>query len=681
MTRSLKRLVPRFAPALAVASLLSAPALVAAPAQADPVPYFWAGHAGQAEFSARAAEEMKLAQQALDQLVSTRGPRTIENTLVPYNEAVLHADNAASQANLMQEVHPDSVIRATAEEVDRRAEKFLNDLGLNRDAYDAVKAVDVSKADAATKYFVMRTLRDYRRSGVDRDPETRKRISALLDTLVVIGQDFERNIRDDSRTIQVPAADLAGMPEDYLKAHPAGPDGKVTISIEYPDYFPVMNYCPNGAVRKQLFLAAQNRAYPKNMAVLELLLEKRFELARILGYKTWADYVTEDKMIGSARRAAEFIQKLNDLTLKHARDEYAVYLKRKQEDDPRATQLDIWDRRYYGEQIRRRDYNFDMQQARPYFPFDEVKQGVLGATSKMFGLTYKKIDGADVWDPSVEAYDVYDDTTRIGRFYLDLHPRPNKYSHAAKFTIHAGVTGVQVPEGVLVCNFPGGKPDDPGLMEHDDVMTFFHEFGHLIHQILGGRQRWEPVSGVATEWDFVEAPSQLLEEWTWNPGVLQTFAKHYQTGEPIPAEMVARMRRADSFGRAVSNSFQIYYSAVSLDLYDRDPKGLDPDALVDRIEPRYQPFPHAEGTHLLASFGHLTGYSAIYYTYEWSLVIAKDLFTQFNRSNLLDPTVARRYRDEVLAPGGSKPAAELVRAFLGRDFRYDAYEKWLTAKD
>ena len=681
MIRLPKRLVPRFVPALAALALLAAPALLPVSALADSNPYFWAGHAGQAEFSARAAYEMKLAQQALDQLVSTKGPRTIENTLVPYNEAVLHADNVASQANLMQEVHPDSVIRATAEEMDRKAEKFLNDLGLNRDAYDALKAVDASKADAATKYFVMRTLRDYRRSGVDRDPETRKQISVLLDTLVVIGQDFERNIRDDSRTLQVAAADLAGMPEDYLKAHPAGPDGKVTISIEYPDYFPIMNYCPNGAVRKELYLAALNRAYPKNMAVLDLLLQKRFELARLLGYKTWADYVTEDKMIGSARHAADFIQKLNDLTLKHARDEYAVYLKRKQEDDPKATQLDIWDRRYYGELIRRRDYNFDMQQARPYFPFESVKQGVLGATSKMFGLTYRKIEGADVWDPSVEAYDVYEDTTRIGRFFLDLHPRPNKYNHAAKFTIHAGVTGVQVPEGVLVCNFPGGKPDDPGLMEHDDVMTFFHEFGHLIHQILGGRQRWEPVSGVATEWDFVEAPSQLLEEWTWNPGVLQSFAKHYQTGEPIPAEMVARMRRADSFGRAVSNSFQIYYSAVSLDLYNRDPKGLDPNALVDQIEPQYQPFPHAEGTHLLTSFGHLTGYSAIYYTYEWSLVIAKDLFTQFHRSDLLDPTVARRYRDEVLAQGGSKPAAELVRAFLGRDFRYDAYEKWLTAKD
>lgn len=677
-------------PGLTLALLLSTLVVPAGPlgpqtaraqGSATPIPYFWSGHAGQAEFSARAASEMKLAQEALDRLVSVHGARTIENTLNPYNEVMIHAGNAAYESSLMQEVHPDSVIRATAEEIDRKAEKYLNDLSLNRDAYDAIKAVDVSKADPATKYFVMRTLRDYRRSGVDRDPETRKKISALLDTLVAIGQDFERNIRDDSRSIQVAPDELAGLPDDYLKAHPAGADGKVKITIEYPDYFPVMNYCKNTEVRRQLYTTALNRAYPQNIPVLNRLLAKRYELARMLGYKTWADYVTEDKMIGSERRASDFIQKLNDLTLKHAKAEYATYLKRKQEDDPKATAVDIWERRYYGELIRRRDYNFDMQEARPYFPFESVKKGVLDVTSTMFGLTYKRIENADVWDPSVEAYEVYDGGTMIGRFFLDLHPRPNKYNHAAKFTIHSGVAGEQLPEGVLVCNLPGGKPDDPGLMEHADVETFFHEFGHLIHQILGGRQQWEPISGISTEWDFVEAPSQLLEEWTWNAGVLQTFAKHYQTGQPIPAEMVARMRRADTFGRAVGNSFQVLDAALSLTLYNRDPKTVDTDKVIADLEPKYQPFPSAPGTHMQTSFGHLNGYSAIYYTYQWSLVISKDLFSQFKPSNLLDPTVARRYRDQVLAPGGSKPAAELVHAFLGRDFRYDAYEKWLAAKD
>jgi thimet oligopeptidase len=260
-----------------------------------------------------------------------------------------------------------------------------------------------------------------------------------------------------------------------------------------------------------------------------------------------------------------------------------------------------------------------------------------------------------------------------------MHPRSEKYKHAAQFNIVNGLAGRQLPEAALVCNFPGGEPGDAGLMEHDDVVTFFHEFGHLLHNLFAGNQRWMGVAGISTEWDFVEAPSQMLEEWGWDVRVLQTFARHHETGEPIPAETVERMRRAREFGRGVYVRQQMSYAMLSLRLHDGDPTGVDTTALVRDVQNQYSMFRYVEGTSFHASFGHLDGYSAIYYTYMWSLVIARDLFSQFDARDLMAPGAARRYRESILAAGGSAPAAELVRRFLGRDFSFDAYEAWLNA--
>jgi thimet oligopeptidase len=678
--RRIHALAP-FALAVALALPGTSAAAGKAPKSQSATPAFFSGRPDTAAFRATEDAELKAAQSALDRMLAVKGKRTIQNTLVPYNEVQMHADNAAYGSSLLEAVHPDSTFRALAEQQTQRATKFSDDLSLNRAVYDALSQVDVSKADASTRYFHEKTLRDFRLAGVDRDEATRATISKLLEELTKTGQDFDRNIRQDSRTIQVdgPAA-LAGLPDDFIQAHPAGPDGKITLSIEYPDLVPVTRYAKSEDVRRRLMRESQNRAYPANMAVLDSLIAKRHRLAQTLGYTTWADYITQDKMIESAANAEDFIQRLRETTFKRAQEEYAVYLKRKQEDDPTATQVNRWEISYYGRLIRMRDYDFDPQEARAYFPFERVKQGVLDVTATMFGLTYKRVPDAAVWDPSVEVYEVYEGPKMLGRFFLDLHPRPGKYNHAAKFTIHQGVRGLQIPEHALVCNFPGGKPGDPGLMEHSDVETFFHEFGHLIHAILGGQGTWEPVAGTATQRDFVEAPSQMLEEWCWDPKVLQTFARHYQTGAPIPTELVTKMRKADAFGRSIQISAQAFYSAVSLDIYNRPPAQVNTDAVVTTLEPQFSPIPTMPDTHMQTAFGHLDGYSAVYYTYMWSLVIAKDMFSRFDRNNLLDPTVARRYRDTVLAPGGSKPAKALVHEFLERDYDFKAFDEWLAGK-
>jgi thimet oligopeptidase len=268
---------------------------------------------------------------------------------------------------------------------------------------------------------------------------------------------------------------------------------------------------------------------------------------------------------------------------------------------------------------------------------------------------------------------------KLGRIYLDMHPREGKYKHAAQFPLKDGVRGVQLPEGVLVCNFPDpGQGGGPALMEHDDVVTMFHEFGHLMHHVLGGHQRWISQSGVATEWDFVEAPSQMFEEWAWSTTTLQRFARHHATGEVIPAELVEKMRRADKFGLGTATVQQIFYAAISLGFHLADPERLDQLAEIQRLQKHYTPFRYVPGTKFHASFGHLVGYSAMYYTYQWSLVIAKDLLTPFAQHGLMATAITRAYRDKVLVPGGSRDAAELVRDFLGRPYDFVAFEHYLV---
>src|SRR5262249_39183961 len=280
---------------------------------------------------------------------------------------------------------------------------------------------------------------------------------------------------------------------------------------------PVFSYAKNEDLRKRMFMEYNNRAYPKNIEVLDTLIARRAELAKLIGYDTWADYITADKMVGTAKNASSFIERVAAASGSKSEREYAALLKRKQQDVPKATAVNAWERSYYAELVRKSDYAFDSQTVRPYFAFDRVKQGLLDVTSRLFGVTYRRLADAPVWDPSVEAYAMLEHGRMIGRLYLDMHPRPNKYNHAADFGARSGVTGPQVPDGALVCTLPGGQPGDPGLMTHDDVVTFLHEFGHLVHALVSGRHQSIGISGISTEQDFAEAPSQMVEEWTWVP--------------------------------------------------------------------------------------------------------------------------------------------------------------------
>jgi thimet oligopeptidase len=605
---------------------------------------------------------------------------------VPRGEAALEIFDAAqktlsdagSLGFLAQEVHPDQGMRQAGETCVREVSAVRTDFSLDRGTYDVLSKVDPASLDPASRYYLERTLQRFRLAGVDRDEPTRAKVKQLNDELTQLSQEFNKHIRESVLTLEIDPADLDGLPADFVRAHPPAANGKVALKTDSPDYVPFMSYAKSSKAREAFWKLYRQRAHPMNLATLDRMLAKRHELATLLGFANWADYATADKMIVNGRNAAEFIDKIAVAADRRANRDYADLLTRKRKDEPSAAQVQPWDSGYLGDRIKAEQYGVESQQVRPYFQYDNVKKAVLDITGRMFGIRYERVADAKVWHPAVETYDVYEGDKRLGRIYLDMHPRANKYKHFAHFRLASGKQGVSLPESVLVCNFRQPASDDPGLLEYGDVRTFFHEFGHLIHAVLGGHTRWAGISGVATERDFVEAPSQMLEEWMRDAKTLQSFAFHYQTQQPIPMELVERLRKADEFGKGLGVRIQMSYAAVSLGLHNRDPKGLDTTAFVAQMQEKYTPYKHVPGTYFHEAFGHLDGYSAIYYTYMWSLVIAKDMYSVFStQGDIMNPAVARRYRDAVLVPGGSKPAAQLVQDFLGRPYGFAAYQRWL----
>ncbi len=659
-----------------IAQATPAPAAPSRPAPLVPdAAHYLTGTA--AEFRDSCRQDIQKAREGIARFKALPAPRDTLSALEIYDDASALLANAAGRSAIATNSHPDEAVRTASQDCESEVQKATTEINLDRGVYDVLASLDLSKQDEATRHYVAHELRNFRRAGVDRDEATRAKVVALNEELTRIGQDFGRNIREDVRSVELDPKELAGLPEDYVQAHKPGPNGKVKITTDYPDYVPFMAYAKSAKAREALWRVSRQRGYPKNLDTLSRLISKRHELATLLGYPSWAAYTTEDKMIRSDKAAAEFIEKITTASAARAKSDYETLLARKRKDEPKATVVNPWDEAYLEDRIKAEQYSFDSQAVRPYFEYTRVRDGVLGITSRMFGITFKPVPDAQVWHPDIETYDVYEGATLLGRIFLDMHPRENKYKHAAQWDLADGKAGKTLPEGVLMCNFP--KPGaEPALMQHSDVQTFFHEFGHLLHHILGGHGRWAGVSGTRTELDFVEAPSQMLEEWAWAPESLQLFAKHYQTNEPLSTDVIHRMKKADEFGKGLWVRQQMFYAATSLNFYNRDPKGLDTTAMVKQLQERYTPFKYAPETYFQLSFGHLDEYSAAYYTYMWSLVIAKDLFTRFQAEGLMNPAPAQSYRRAVLEPGGSKDAALLVKDFLGREYGFDAYEHWLN---
>jgi thimet oligopeptidase len=634
-----------------------------------------------ATLDAWALHRLENYQRRIDQLLAVTSSRTIDNTLRPFDDAQAELAAVGQQSSLLDSVHPEKEVRDKAQALTQMVSEIGTLLSLNQDVYRALSAIDSASADPATRHYLERTLLQYRLSGVDRDDPTRAKIKELQDKATEISLTFSRNVQEGAKHIQVIPSDLEGLPQDYLKAHPLAEDGTITLSTDFPDMQPLMTYAKNAQVRRVMFLAYQTRAYPQNRELLLSLLKTRQELATILGYERWADLATADQMMQSAERMQSFLNELESASKAGAEREFNMVFDFARQQQPDLEEIDLAARGYWYEQYRRSAFQFDSQSVRPYFPYAQVEPGILRTAEKLFHVRFEQDKQAVVWHPSVTAWKVFDAGTnlkQIGLFYLDMHPREGKDKWFSAAPLVPGIRHRQFPEAALICNFPGGKDGDPGLMQYSDVVTYFHEFGHLMHAILGGDQPWAGISGIRTEWDFVEAPSQMLEEFFRDPKLLATFARHYETGETLPSEIVQRMNRASAFGRADSIRTQLVYTSYSLDTHNIDPETIDLDALLQHEYKRFSPYAWIEGNKMYASFGHLVGYSSNYYTYLFDKAIALDFFVQFDHENLLEGPAAMRYRQTVLEPGGAKPAAQLFHDFLGRQQSLEPFKAWIA---
>jgi thimet oligopeptidase len=639
-------------------------------------PPLWSAKPDVAAFDKMENDRLTAAQRAIDQIVAAKGPKTIENTLVPYDDAIQQLNAAINFSTLMQQVHPDSAYRDQATKMNTKVSGAQTALSLNRDVYQALAALDVSGGDPGTRYYVQRQLLEFRLAGVDKDDATRANLKNLRDQLSDDESRFGRNISDDVKGIEIAdASELDGMPQDYIDNHKPGPDGKIHITADEPDFI-IMDLAKSDDLRRRFFEARRSRAYPKNRDLLEEMMRIRYKIATLLGYSSWADYSSANRMIGSGSNIEKFVADLDAAARPTAQREFAVLLAEKRKTNPEAVAIATYDSRVF-ELVRRSQYDFDSSNVRPYMPYKQVKQGIMDTAATLFHVTFRQEMNEPAWDPSVETWDVMDNGKMIGRFYLDMHPRPGKHGHPEMAPVLDGIRGKQLPEAALVCSFPEPTAADPGLMEYEDVVFFFHEFGHLMHHILGGQQPWAGISGISMEPDFAEAPSQMLEEWVHSPQVLASFAHHYQTGEPIPADLVARMNRASAFGRAINVAFQGAMSAASYNVYNGKPEKVDLEAIFPDAFRRYTVIaPVPADAHMYANFIYLGGGSG-YYTYMWDLVIAEDFFQQFDQHNLFAGDTPMRYRRLVLEPGGSMSANDLVKNFLGRPQNMTAFQKWM----
>lgn len=613
------------------------------------------------------------------------GRRTFENTMLGLDDIYNDIGRIGSMIYLLANTHPDSLIRNLCLDRSNEIEKYENEISLSEDLYHSVKAYsETPEAKGLKGYkekFLRETIEDFERNGFGLTSTGRDSLKTIKDDISEIGNEFMKNIAAYQDYLIVKEEDMQGLPDDYKDSRRQG-DGSYKIDLTYPSYLPFMKYSASDRARKALFVKYYNRAADKNLSVLRRLLQRRKEMARLLGYDTFADWRLEDRMALNPETVWDFEEGLirsvkpkSDLDYQELVDVGEAH---HELDDQH---IDQWESYYLENLLLEEKYQVDAEAIKQYFPLNAVLDGLFQITQSLFNVQYREIDSPSVWHPDVRAFDVFDGEKKIGRFYLDLFPRENKYTHAACFGMIKGKgtpNGYQIPNAALVCNFPPPTEGKPSLMPHDQVETFFHEFGHVLHQMLTTAEL-SSQSGTSVARDFVEAPSQIFENWIWSYESLSLFAKHYQTGEVLPKELFEKMLAAKNVGSGLAAEAQIFYGMVDMTYHNRfDPFGeASTDEVVRDLTAKVRHYPYVEGTHFQAAFGHLNGYGASYYGYMWSRVYAEDMFSVFEQNGVLDQKTGLRYRNIILAKGGSEEPIELVKEFLGREPNNEAFMRSL----
>ncbi|RMF11151.1 MAG: hypothetical protein D6762_00055, partial [Candidatus Neomarinimicrobiota bacterium] len=579
-------------------------------------------------------------QNMLDEILAVPDDRrTFENTLLPIDRIHAVLERVENPVYLMGAVHPDEAVRNAADSAIIKFTHWETDFSLNEDLFRAVQAygktADAAALTGVRKRFYDDVMKDFLRQGFGLPPEKREEVKALKNRISKLGLEFDNNIAQYSDTLVVTEADMDGTPESYKKAMAAG-DGTYKIDISYPSRRVFMQLSNSEQARKALSEKFLNRAAESNLKVIPQMVAERQKLAHLLGYPSYAAYVLDDRMPKTPETVWNFERELQDaIQEKMAREHQELLdLKSKLTGQP-ATEINYWELHYLENKLAQEKYALDEQKIREYFELHNVIDGLFTIAQTIYGLKFQQVPDPSVWHPDVTMYSVSDQETGklLGYFYLDLFPRENKYSHAAHFGITKGMDtpdGYQHPIAALVCNFPKPTADQPSLLPHSDVETFFHEFGHLLHGMVTESPLYV-YAGTGVDRDFVEAPSQFFENWTWHKESLKLFAKHYQTGEVIPDSLLDRMLAAKNMSSGGDFAFQVFLGTLDMTLYDQwDPDG--DESVLDvsrRLHTQILDWNETPNTARIASFGHLNGYAASYYGYAWSKVFAEDMFSVF----------------------------------------------------
>ncbi len=581
---------------------------------------------------------------------------------------------AHGRTAFMVRVHPDEAIRSAAHAADEQMTTWRRSLPLRDDVATAVTRYamtpDAARLEGEERRLLEHWQRDLRRAGHDLPPAARAEIREITARIVAVESAFERNVDEWSDGLDLTRDDLVGMPESYVTGLAAGTEpGTYRVSLDYPDYYPFMEGSPRRDLREALARKMTSRAVEANRPLLEEALELRRRQAAILGYPSWAHYRIEPKMAHTPERVAAFHADLFGPLQDLAAGEYAG-MSRRLATETGEKDLRTWDVPYYDKQIRSQEHGVDADEVSGYLTLDAVFGGLLDLCGDVFELDFVEVQEPRAWHPEVRLFEVHDrpSNARLGWFYADLHPRPGKFGHAMAWPVrYAGRGADGAREGgisAIIANVPRSTPGSPALLRHDDVVMLFHEFGHVLHEVLG-TNGYTGTSMEALEDDFPEAISQIMENWAWQPAILARVSRHHESGEPMPARLSERLAasRGVNLGSRYLGSFGGY---GDFDLRIHGPIPVDLDEAM-RAADAIRMLPSNEGTFWPASFAHLMGgYDAGYYGYLWSLVYGDDLWSRFEAQGIASPEVGGAFRREILEPGSSRDAEALVEAFLGR---------------
>ncbi|OGR47202.1 MAG: hypothetical protein A2X40_03665 [Elusimicrobia bacterium GWC2_65_9] len=616
--------------------------------------------------------------------------RTFDNTPWAFDGILAQLNEDTASGQFLKSVSVSSAVRAAGNDCETEIGKFSIDVFSREDLYKALKDYAAKgeplRGDAAR--LLEKQLLDFRRSGLELPREEREQLTLTRKRLTELESRFSRNINESKDSALFTRAEMDGAPEDFVSRLEKA-DGKYKVTLDYPDYFPFMDNVRVGASRKVLEGKFNNRASRENLPLLGEILTLRKKAARILGYQTHAHYVLEQRMAKDPATVKAFIDRLKKRLRPLAEDELQTLLalKRVFEGKDADPVFRAWDWRFYDNQLKRVRYSVDEQKIREYFPADLVTEQMLEVYQKLLGVKFKRIENGALWHPDVRFYAVSDAASGasgepFAYFYMDLFPREGKYKHAAAFDL---IKGRSLPDGTyrkpvaaIVANFDKPAADRPSLLTHGEVETFFHEFGHIMHQTLT-RARFSRFSGSEVARDFVEGPSQMLENWVWDPAVLSSLSGHYQDrSKKLPKEMLDKMIAARNADSGLFNLRQLNFGSID-QLYHTTPPS-DTSAAYAKVMKEVFLIPMSEGTHPEAGFGHLMGYDAGYYGYMWSKVYAQDMFSRFEAEGVMNPAIGADYRRKILEVGSSHEEMESLKSFLGREPKEDAFLRSIGLK-